>query len=369
MKSRVDRPSIRKLARVANVSPSTVSRALGGKEGVSPETRARLLEMAEQMGLVPSGGNAAESCAVGRQQGRGEPRRISATLLVDSRSNRGLVELSSEPFFMELVAGIYEGGGRYYVDLQLVRADDDKSVDEAIDRVEDALVWLGYDRAEGYLPWLARLKEREIPVVLCDHYVPDLPFDAVLSDNVGGAYQAAQHVASLGHRRVGILSQDLQSIAAFERTRGSLAGLVEGGVSPYDILVITAPPSFDGGYRALDEVLDYGATAVLCGNDTMALGVIRRAAERGVAVPGELSVVGFDDITTSANVTPALTTVRVEKRLLGMETVRRLRFCVAEREMGIKLPGSIAGTAVRTLIPTRLVCRESTAVAAVRSTR
>lgn len=368
MTSRDDRPSIRKLAKAANVSPSTVSRALAGREGVSPQTRARLMEMAREMGLVPAG-SLADGRAGEREKGRGFKRRITATLLIDARANRGLAEFATEPFFAELVAGLYEGGARYRVDLQLARADDEEGVDEAIHRTADALVWLGYDRYEGYRPWLATLTGQKTAVVLCDHCVADLPFDAVLSDNVGGAYQAAQYVASLGHRRVGIIGQDLLSVAAIERTRGSLAGLIQGGVLPEDILVVSAPPSFQGGYEALDRMLEFGATAVLCGNDTMALGVIRRAAERGVPVPGELSVVGFDDISTSANVTPALTTVRVDRRLLGMETIRRLRLLVAEREMGIRLPGSLAGTAVRTLIPTRLVRRESTGVAVVPSAR
>ena len=132
MKSRDGRPSIRKLARAANVSPSTVSRALGGKEGVSPETRARLLEMAEAMGLAPTGGAGAESQGAEREGKRRPTKRITATLLVDARSNPGMAQLSSEPFYMELVAGLYEGGVRYHVDLQLVQVEDDEGVEDAI---------------------------------------------------------------------------------------------------------------------------------------------------------------------------------------------------------------------------------------------
>src|SRR5690606_19492949 len=158
-------------------------------------------------------------------------------------------------------------------------------------------------------PWVSQFFQRGIAVVLCDHYVPDLPCDAVLSDNVSGAYEAATHVARLGHRRVSILGQDLPSTAAVERVKGALAGLVQAGVSPKEIQTIIAPPSFDGGYAVLDRALEFGATAVLCGNDTMALGVIRRAFELGVNIPGDLSVVGFGDIATSSKVRPALTIV------------------------------------------------------------
>src|SRR5690606_24948724 len=198
---------------------------------------------------------------------------IAATLIVDARSNPIMAELDSEPFYMELVAGLYEGGSRYRADLSLMSVTTDEDVDHAVARATDGVIWLGYHRAEGYSPWVAQLKARGIPVILCDHYVADLACDAVLSDNVGGAYQAAQYLAQLGHRKVSILGQDLPSVAAIERTRGAVAGLVQGGLSPHDIQVVVAAPSFDGGYAALDQVLAFGATAVLCGNDMMALGV------------------------------------------------------------------------------------------------
>lgn len=364
MKSGQGRPSLRKLARLANVSPSTVSRALSGKEGVSPETRARVLVLAQEMGLV------ARDAVIGRPQkersddlngGDGRAQRITAALIIDSRSNPGLAQLVTEPFYTELVAGLYEGGRRYHADLQLVTVDSEGDLADAIEREVDGVIWLGYNPIEGFEPWISRFFQRGIAVVLCDHYVPDLPCDAVLSDNVGGAYQAATYVARLGHRRVSILGQDLPSTAAVERVKGALAGLVQSGISPQEIQIIIAPPSFDGGYATLDRALEFGATAVLCGNDTMALGVIRRAFELGVNIPGDLSVVGFDDIATSSKVTPALTTVRVDKLRLGIETVRRLRLAIVEKkQLGIEWPPGSKGGAVRSLVPTRLIEREST---------
>ena len=98
-----------------------------------------------------------------------------------------------------------------------------------------------------------------------DHYVADLPFDAVLSDNVLAAapIKPPSILPASAIEGWGIVSQDLSSIVGFERTRGSLAGLVQAGVSPEDILVVSAAPSFEGGYQALDPMLDFGATAVL----------------------------------------------------------------------------------------------------------
>lgn len=358
---RRERPSLRKLAERANVSPSTVSRALAGKEGVSEETRTRLMAMAHEMGLIPvvDGVRIDGRQTVSRPDGVEKLREISALLLIDSRANLGLVESVREPFYMEVLAALYEGGERYRTRIQMTPVHNDDMLEAALGRPYDGVIWLGYDTADGFEPWFSRLQEQGIPVVLCDHYIPELSCDAVVSDNFSGAYDAGAYVGALGHRRVSILQQKLSSVAAYERTRGFVAGLASAGVSPADIHITDAVTSFEGGYEGLDAALDFGATAVLCGNDTMALGVIRRASERGLHVPGELSVVGFDDLSTSSRVTPSLTTVRVHKRLLGIETVRRLFLRVVERAHDIAAFDGDDAAPLRSVVPTRLIHRES----------
>ena len=149
-----------------------------------------MLVLAQEMGLV------ARDAVIGRPQkersddlngGDGRAQRITAALIIDSRSNPGLAQLVTEPFYTELVAGLYEGGRRYHADLQLVTVDSESDLADAIGRDVDGVIWLGYNPIEGYEPWVSQFFQRGIAVVLCDHYVPDLPCDAVLSDNVSGA--------------------------------------------------------------------------------------------------------------------------------------------------------------------------------------
>jgi len=358
---------------MADVSPSTVSRALSGKEGVSEATRAHILRLAEKTGLIANGdpdrGGTQTNDWVGERIGvyADLGRDVAVTLLVDARGNPCLTDLTESTFFMEIIGGLSAAARDFGAALHVARVDEDGDLGAAFGKMEagpgrsNGVIWLGYQPAASYQPWIGALEKRETPVVLCDHHVAELACDAVLSDNVGGSLAAATHVAELGHSRVAILQQALPSIASVLRTRGFRAGLLDYGVSPSDIAVVEAPPSFEGGYDVADALLDGGFTAVLCGNDVMAIGVLRRARERGVDVPGEISVSGFDDIATSAQISPTLTTVRVDKWAIGYESVRRLLVRILEQRTGIRRPSDSGGsTSIRSVVPTELIVREST---------
>lgn len=374
------RPTVRSLARMADVSPSTVSRALSGKEGVSESTRAHIIRLAQKTGLIVSGPGGAGAPGAG---GVSEPvegyadlgRDVTIALLVDARGNPCLADLTESAFFMELIGGISAAARDFGATLHMARVDEDGDLQAAIANLDadagrsSGVIWLGYQPGTLYRPWIEAFEMRKTPIVLCDHYVAELGYDAVLSDNIGGSFAVANHLADLGHRRVAILQQALPSVAAVQRTRGFRAGLLERGVPARGIAVVEAPPSFDGGYDAADALIDAGVTAIACGNDVMALGVLRRAYERGVDVPGELSVSGFDDIASSAQIAPALTTVRVDKRAIGYESVRRLLARIREQRAGIQrgaLSDGGGSTPIRSIVPTELVVRESTGPAPAR---
>ncbi|MEW6045834.1 MAG: LacI family DNA-binding transcriptional regulator [Bacillota bacterium] len=332
------RVSMRALARELGVAPSTVSRALLGKNGVSLATRQRIVARARAMGFdVPSsGGSLAAEQAL--------------TFVFDGREGAYLSDVAQNPFYMEIVAGVEEEARKVGLGLRVAFVNSDEEI-RRLEQSEatEGYLWLGYGSSPHFLDSLKALKR---PTVVVDHYLPDLACDAVLSDNLVGARTVAAYVASLGHRRVAILKQHLGSAAAWERVVGFQSALSEAGVPPTDQVVIEAAPTFDGGHAAFGDVMAHGVTAVLCSNDMMAMGVIRAAAERGVAIPQELSVTGFDDISSAAHVTPPLTTVHVRKRKIGREAVRRLL-----NQLGT----SRASTPVRIIVPTRLVLRGSTA--------
>ncbi|MGE5482839.1 MAG: LacI family DNA-binding transcriptional regulator [Bacteroidota bacterium] len=378
-----DRVTLRNIAAIAGVAPSTVYRALAGKEGVGAETRQRILQLAQQMGIRvqqhrPGAGASRAAAGVAESPGLqpGVPAglvqtALAITLIIDSRNNPFLRDLADNPFYLELIAGISEASQAlgYRLSVEIVTSDADlvaifrhivPEVDwrrtttseivltdrrRALSRIFGrGIVWLGYQPRDAYVPWIPVSARLSVPTVLCDHYVADLPCYAVVSDNIGGARELGAHVAGLGHRRVSILRQALPSAASWERTLGFQASLYEAGLTPDDIQIIDAPPTFEGGYGALPQALESGATAILCGNDMMAMGVLRRAAELGVKVPEALSVCGFDDITTSGRLTPALTTARVDQRAIGREALRRL-WTLSQ----LALAGSVADADAREL--------------------
>jgi DNA-binding LacI/PurR family transcriptional regulator len=172
---------------------------------------------------------------------------------------------------------------------------------------------------------------------------------SVLLDAADGMRQAVEHLAALGHRRVAHLSGPVRSWSAGERLRGLREAATACGVDAVELGPF--PPTFEAGLPAADLALASGATAVLAYNDLMALGVLNRLAVRGVVMPAEMSVVGFDGIQMSAMTTPALTTVAVPTETAGRAAVELLLDLLAHPERH--------ADAARTL-PSQLVVRSTT---------
>ena len=192
-------------------------------------------------------------------------------------------------------------------------------------------------------------------LVLLNRRVPGLP--AVIVDSAGGMRQAMRHLASIGHRRCAFVSGPRHSWSNRQRLRGLRAAAATCGAEVVTIGPVA--PQFSSGIAAAEQVLRTGATAVLAYNDLVAVGILRRLAEIGVDVPGELSVVGFDDIPLAAMVTPPLTTVAVPTRLAGEAAVEAL---LARLDPGADPPPSQVCT-----LPARLIVRSSTAAPAQRT--
>jgi DNA-binding LacI/PurR family transcriptional regulator len=173
---------------------------------------------------------------------------------------------------------------------------------------------------------------------------------AVLMDSADGARQAVEHLAALGHRRVAHLAGPPASWAGVQRLRGVL-----GSAPACDVEIVELgpfPPTFQGGVQAADLALARGVTAILAFNDLMAVGVLNRLAARGVVVPQDVSVVGYDDIEMSSMTTVPLTTVRMPMEAGGRAAVDLL------------LDGLDAGDeqeATHRWLPTQLIVRSTTA--------
>jgi DNA-binding LacI/PurR family transcriptional regulator len=322
------RLTLRDLAASLGVSKTTVSNAFSRPDQLSPELRTRVLEAAKAAGY-------AGPDAVGRML---RTRRAGAIGLILPEA---LPFALDDPVASELIRGIADACEERRLGLLVVpgglgAADPRMITDVAV----DGFVAYSLPRGAGSLEAALR---RGVPVVVVDQ--PRLPgVTTVTVDDAGGAGEAARHLLALGHRRFGIVSLPCHpdgytgpgdparlASSAFDVTAARFAGyaaaLAEGGIA------IEAVPTFECAHS--DEALGAAAaahlfaladrpTAVLAMSDRLAMGVMAAARATGLAVPGDVSVTGFDDIAAAAHARPALTTVRQELRLKGYAAARLL---------------------------------------------
>jgi len=308
-------PTISDVARAAGVSLGTVSNVLNQPEIVAVRTRERVLAAIEQLGFVRN--NSA------RQLSRG--RSLTVGLVVLDVTN---------PFYTEVARGVEDAlsddgylmilcnsGGSAEREARHLRALEEQ-------RVGGLLIT---PAAVADPPALRRLREKGTAVVLVDRRSRSKDQCSVSVDDAAGGRLAAEHLMALGHRRIGLVNAPTSIKQAADRRRGFLASLAEAGcpVAPaHDILSADAGggelADVAGGELAASRILDDGCppTAVFCGSDLLAIGALRAAAARGIAVPEDLAIVGYDDVLFAASSTVPLTSVRQPMYELGRRAAR-----------------------------------------------
>jgi len=346
-----------------------VSRVLNQKPDVDPETRERVMGVVNAHHYVPS--TTASSLAGGR-----------------SRLLGVLVPSLTWPLMPNIMQGIAEVIEQTAYELVLYsishRTDRSALIDRILaTRLIDGLIAVypdgearaeTADRAERDASrHLVELYEQGFPVVILDDQ--SLPLGSapwVGPDNRVGAFEAVRHLVSLGHRRIAHVQGPLEYQCSHDRYAGYAQALERAGAQVAPELVVRGDFTTPAGYAAAMRLLDLAdrPTAVFAANDQMAYGVLAAAKERGLRLPEELSVIGFDDTVLSAHVRPALTTVRQPFDEMGRRAAELLLALVdAPRVMGpgwrdqvarlTRARGEPASDAVRIQLPTELVLRES----------
>ncbi|WP_448095772.1 LacI family DNA-binding transcriptional regulator [Luteibacter yeojuensis] len=324
------------IASLAKVSPATVSRALSQPDLVSEATRRRVQAAVAKLGFVP---NAAAKSLRTRRTGK---------LLVT-------VPDVSNPFFAEIVKGVEEAaqpkGYAVLLGDTQQQPEREESYAQILRRQEaDGLIVLGHR-----LPPTARELVDELgdaaPVVNGCEFTPDLGVPSVHIDNAAAAHVAMDHLYGLGHRRVGIVGGPESNPLHHQRLDGARAA-AKLHRALRSLSVERGDFSVESGHAAGRRLLalPQRPTAVFCFSDQMAMGVLAACREHGVNVPGDLSVVGFDDLRTTRYLAPALTTISQPMRSIGHETVRVLLGILA----GKPHPDGVE-------LPFELIVRESTA--------
>jgi LacI family transcriptional regulator len=279
------------VARLAGVTQPTVSRAMRG-ENVSEATRLRVLAAAEQLGYVPS--DAGRSLATRRTHRVG-------VVVADLRNHFYLEVLTS---FERRLA---EAG--FQVTLFRQSGDEDALLSQlsagGIDGVALTSLTLG-----SRLP--RALRERGLPGVLLNRETDRPDLDVCVSDNVAGSRLAAERLLELGHRRIGAVFGPADTSTGRDRALGFREALAEAGVVLHPDACREVPYTHESGHGALLEILDspHRPTAVFCANDVLAIGALNAAKRRGISLPEDLTVIGYDDMEMSAWEVFDLTTVR-----------------------------------------------------------
>jgi LacI family transcriptional regulator len=304
--------TIRDVARLAGVSPATVSHALNGRGRVDARTRERVAQAATKLRYAPN--------LNGRRLAR---RRAECIALLQGVN---ITTVFSDSFYRVVLGGVIEaiqahGYSLVFTPPPSASADGDLPRMLGHGGVDGALVVGALDAG----PLLA-LRDRGLPLVLVDNYIPSVDLPAVMPDYRAGARLGTEHLARLGHRRIAFLGAAVGYPFGWHTAEGYGLALAAHGIGQDPELVRRVEIGVDDATRATHELLDLREppTALFAVTDAIAIGALRAARERGVPVPERLAVVGMDDIEVSAYTDPPLTTVRVPKDTMGRLAAERL---------------------------------------------
>lgn len=308
------RPTLRDIAHASGLSLGTVSQALNHKPGVADATRARVFEVAEALGYD-----------IQPQHSFPAPDTLTTIGLVIKQDDQQPVPVN--PFYSHVLGGVERECQRHGLSLMFASVE----VDER-NRVLNWPPLLLDGRVDGLIivgaffeDTLAAIDRHAQVVVLVDAYAPKLPIDSILSDNLNGAVSAVEHLISCGHTRIGLIGSAPDAYPSVrERRKGYTRALENAGISATYIEdgLLTRDDAYAATLRLLRRSPEI--TAIFACNDEVALGVMDAAHELQRVLPHDLSVVGFDDIDVAKSTKPGLTTVHVDKALMGMLGVRQL---------------------------------------------
>jgi LacI family transcriptional regulator len=337
-----NRPKLQDVADLAGVSIGTASYALNNKSVVSPETRERVLQAARQLGYQL-------------------PARLSPLPSEKSLTTIGVLvkrhlgqSIPIDPFYSAVLSGAEQECKRYGLNLLY------SSI--AVDDLSNLIEWptlFKDQQIDGWLLLGAFVPETmdqlaaylDSYVVLIDAYVAaPLTYDTIVADNVSGAYEAVSYLIKQGHQHIGLIGSTFNSYPSIlMRREGYLRALKDHNIK--SVYIEDSPLHSRCAYPATQTLLKRAPqiTAIFACNDDTALAAMRAAHDMGYKIPDDLSVIGFDDQKMSAEIIPPLTTIYVDKMLMGVLGVRQL---IDRRQNPERIPLTIT-------MGTRLIVRQS----------
>ncbi len=334
-----ERTTIKDIARECGVSLSTVSLVLNDNPRISEKTRQKVQEAVRRHSYQPN------------QQARGLASKSSSIMSVVVPN---LKHVFSDAYFGEILSGIHaeasEAGYKILLDVANERfAKNQDYINIIRSRRADGMLFIAASVNEAYL---CELEEYNLPFVLVNHYYPTSRLNYIAIDYTASARIAADHLISLGHRRIGLIA-GTNTYTGLDFRDSFLSHCRQNGLADGDVLWEDGGKSWnqEGGYESARRLLERrpDLTAIMAGNDRMAVGAISYVTNRGLRVPQDVSVMGVDDIQAAAFTSPALTTIRHDLYEVGRRSFQRVLGIFREEV-----------EACHELMPVSLLEREST---------
>lgn len=322
------------VAKLANVSPATVSRVLSQPELVSVKTRRKVMEVIKQVNYKPH--------LVARQF-RTQETKIILVVVPDITS----------AFFSKVLRGIEHVAIEH--GYQVILGD----TEDTVEREKEYVNLLLQKQADGMVLLTARLNKESLeeisknyPIVLACEYIDGLNVPTVSIDNISSARKATEHLINLGHTKIAHITGSIHVVLSRDRLRGFQQAMISHNLEVESAYIQEGDSSFESGYQQMLKLLaiEEPPTAVFAFNDDMAMGAMKAAKERGITVPDNLAIVGFDNIKMSSIIEPKLTTVDQPKYEIGTKAM----------ELLIKLINGELPFKKQIVLKDKLMIREST---------
>ena len=301
--------TIKDVAKMAGVSTTTVSHVINKTRFVAEETEKLVLQAIQDLKYSPSA--------------------VARSLKVNTTKSIGMIVTTSEaPYFAEIIHAVEEHCYRQGYSLFLCNTQNNA------EKIRNHLDMLAQKRVDGilvmcseYLPDSLNILTNfeTIPMVVMD-WGPNVDTDIIQDNSFNGGYLATQHLIENGHKYIGIIAGELSKTTAKTRYEGFVHAMQEAGLTINPNWVMEGFFEPEDGYECMNKILrqDTLPTAVFCCNDVMALGAISAIGEKGLRVPDDISIIGYDNIHASRFYSPPLTTIHQSKSRLGVQAVNLL---------------------------------------------
>lgn len=325
--------TIKDIANRLGIAPSTVSKGLNNANDISPELKQLVLDTAIEMGYVT------------KRMKKETHKRLCVFV-------ENMLYENPDDFGFDIILGFKQAAVRDNWEITVVPITPMLQLRDPYDRYMVKNNFHG-----GFLvgfalkdPWMKQLGTTTVPTVLFDNYIQKNPNVAYVgTDSFEGIDLAVDHLAKLGHTKIALLNGSPDSMVTVNRYDAYASSMLNHKLEVDEKLVAYGHYVEDSAKYHLPALIENGATAILCGNDLLAIGVIRECERLHIKIPQELSVTGFDNLPVSAAITPALTTINQDRINLGRNSYAALYWLIA------KVPIS------RSLLRPRLIVRDTTA--------